>query len=115
MPVKRVIRGVTKRPPEGQTEVPEHILAVTPCAKGPVEGYYHVWPAAFEAVVKQFNGRWKTAQSWSDRDGYRHEIITNDTSDIMAYCAIPKGGLDYENGTYTIRQEIWEKITRLDF
>jgi hypothetical protein len=106
---------VTKPPPEPVPELPEHILETLPHAKGPVGGFYIVWQEAFDAVVKRNNGQWKTAQAWCDRDGLRHEVISNATSDIMAYCAIPKGGLDFENGNYQIRQEVWETITSFDF
>ena len=113
MMMKRQIRGITKKPVEGTPELPPDVLARLPCARGPVEGFYTVWQQAFDKVVKSHNGRWVTAQCWRDRDGIRHEIIGDSDKNIMAYCAIPKGGLDFENGTYSIRREVWERFTDL--
>jgi hypothetical protein len=113
--MKRNIRGVTKRPPEAEPELPQHVLDAMPCARGPVEGFYFVWQQAFETLVKQHNNRWVTGQCWQDRQGVRHEMIIDSGKNIMAYCAIPRGGLDPENGTYTIRQDVWERTTSFDF
>ena len=106
-PMRRRIRGVTK--PVARAAPPPRPVAVRITASEH-EDFYKVWPEAFDAVCKRFNAAWKSSGHWNDNQGVRHEIITDREHFIVAYAAIPRGGLDYENGHYTISAKVWHTI-----